>query len=64
MLETETSIYSLNGERIFYKTWNDERTLLVTPTELNMKEGIYIIRINCKTDASGTSTATGKLIVL
>ena len=64
MLESEISIYSLNGERIFCRTWTEDRTLLFTPTELNMKGGIYIIRINCKTDASGTSTATGKLVVL
>jgi len=63
-LETEILIYRLSGERVYTHTWTEERDIPISPSSCNLSGGIYILRINTKTNTSGTSSATAKLIVL
>ena len=63
-LTTVLSIYNLSGQKLFSESFEGNRTLSFTPSQMNMQSGIYIYRIECQTPTSGTSTASGKLIVL
>ena len=63
-LKSSLSVYSISGEEVLALGWTEDRVLQFIPAQHHMTAGIYVLKLEMRTDNSSTSKHISKLIVL
>ena len=63
-LKSSLSVYSISGEEVLALGWTEDRVLQFIPAQHHMTAGIYVLKLEMRTDNSGTSKHVSKLIIL